>query len=61
MRGEIFGDIEDNPSSASKKKHIDAKLRFIRGLIRAGEVTMVIVGTQEQHADVFKIPLWRKK
>ena len=38
----IFGDNEgakavvDHPSSASRSKHIDSKLHFIRGLIRVG-------------------------
>ena len=42
MRVDIAGDnegakaIADNPSSASRSKHIDVKLHFIRGLIRAG-------------------------
>ena len=44
--------IANNPSSASKSKHIDVKLHFIRGLIRAGEVRILHVGTEEQHADV---------
>ena len=39
--------IADNPSSASRSKHIDVKLNFIRGLIRAGEVSIVHVGTEE--------------
>ena len=43
MRVDLFGDnegskeIADNPSSASRSKHIDAKLHFIRGLIRKGK------------------------
>ena len=63
MRGEILGDnegakaIADNPSSASRSKHIDVKLHFIRGLIRAGEVSIVHVGTEEQHADILTKPL----
>ena len=61
-----FGDIEDakaianNPSSASWSKHIDVKLHFIRGLVRAGEVRVLHVGTAEKHADVLTKPLWRK-
>ena len=53
MRMKIFGDNEgakaivDNPSSASSSKYIDVKLNFIRGLIRAGEVSIVHVGTEE--------------
>ena len=44
MRVDIFGDnegakaIADNPSSASRSKHVDVKLHFIQRLIRAGEV-----------------------
>ena len=53
--------IADNPSSASRSKHIDVKLHFFRGLIRAGEVSIVHVGTEKQHADVLTKPLWRKK
>ena len=67
MRIDIFGDnkgakaIAYNPSSASRSKHIDVKLHFIRGLIRAREVRVLHVGTAEQHADVLAKPLWRKK
>ena len=58
MRLDIFGDNEgskvivDNPSSASRSKHIDAKLHFIRELIRTGEVRILHVGAEEQHANV---------
>ena len=51
MQVVIFGDnegakaIADNPSSASRSKHIDVKLRFIRGLIRTGEVGILHVGS----------------
>ena len=64
---DIFGDnerakaIADNPISASRSKHIDLKLNIIRGLIRAGDVRVLHVGTEEQHADVLTKPLWRKK
>ena len=67
MRVDIFGDdegakaIADNPSSASRSTHIDVKLHFIRGLIRTGEVRILHVGTEEQHADVWTKALWRKK
>ena len=55
MRVDIFGDSEgaraiaDNPSSASRSKHSDVKLHFIRGLVRTGEVRIVHVGTEEQY------------
>ena len=67
MRVDIFGDnegaeaIADNPSSASRSKHIDVKLHFIRGLIRTGEVIILHVGTEEQHTDILTKALWRKK
>ena len=67
IRVDIFGDdesakaIADNPSSASRSKHIDVKLHFIWGLIRTGEVRILHVGTEEQHADVLTKALWRKK
>ena len=67
MRVGIFGDNEgakaivDNPSSASRSKHINVKLPFIRGLIRAGGFHVLLVETEEQHADVLTKPLWRKK
>ena len=52
--------VADNPSSASRSKHIDVNLYFIRGLIRAGEVRLLHVGVAEQHADVLTKPAWRK-
>ena len=66
MRVDVFGDNEgvkaivNNPSSASRSKHIDVKLHFIRGLVRAGEVCVLHVGTAEQHTDMLTKPLWRK-
>ena len=53
MRVDIFGDndgakaIADNPSSASRSKHIEAKLHFIRGLIRKGKFRILHGGTEE--------------
>ena len=64
---DIVGDNEgakvftDNPSCASRSKHIDGKLHFIRGLIRTAEVTILHVGKEEQHADALTNALWRKK
>ena len=63
---DIFGDnegsraIASNPSSASRSKHIDVKLHFIRGLVRAGEIQIIHVGTEDQHADILTKALWRK-
>ena len=67
MRVDIFGDdegakaIADNPSSASRTKHIDVKLHFIRGFIRTGEAGILHVGTEEQHANVLTKAFWIKK
>ena len=67
VRVDMFGDnegakaIADNPNSASRSKHIDVKLPFIRGLIRTEEVRILQVGTEEQHADVLTKAPWRKK
>ena len=67
IRVDVFGEnegakaIANNPSSASRSKHIDVKLHFIRGLLRAGEIRVLHVGTAKQHADVLTKPLWRKK
>ena len=67
MRVDIFGDnegakaIANDPGSASRSKHIGVKLHCIRGLVRAGEVRVLHVGTAEQHADVLTKPLWGKK
>ena len=67
MRVGIFGDnegakaIANNPSSASRSNHIDAKLHFIRRLIRTGAVRILHVETKEQHADVLTKALWKKK
>ena len=67
-RVDIFGDneaakaIADSPSGAAwSNKHIDVKLHFVRGLIRAGKVCVLHVGTVEQYAGVLTKPLWRKK
>ena len=63
MRVDVFGDNEgakaivNNPSSASRSKHMDVELHFIRGLVRVGEVRVLHVGTAEQHADVLTKPL----
>ena len=64
---DVFGDnegakaIANNPRSASRSKHIDVKLHFIRGLVRAGEVRVLHLVTTEQHADVLTKLLRRKK
>ena len=53
--------IGNNPSSASRSKHIDVKFHFIQGLVRSGEIRILHVGTENQHADILTKALWRKK
>ena len=58
MRVDIFSDnegakaIADNPSSASRSKHIDMKLHFRSRIDPNGGSQNFDVGTEEQHADV---------
>ena len=67
IRVDIPGDnedpkaITDNPSSASKSKHIDVKLHLSRGSVRTGGVRVLCIGTKEQHADVLAKALRREK
>ena len=62
----IFGDnegamaITNNPSSASRSKHINVKFHFIQGLVRAGEIRTLHVGPKYQHAGILTKVLWRK-
>ena len=68
MREDIFGDnegsnatIANNPSSASRSKYIDVEFYVIRWLMRTGEVRILYKGMIEQHADVLRKALWRRK
>ena len=53
MRVYVFVDNEsskamtDSPSSAWRSKHVDVIICFIQGLIRAGEIRILHVGTEE--------------
>ena len=64
---DVFGDnegakaIANNPSRASRSKHIDVKLHFIRGLVCAEVVRVLHTGMAEQHADMLTKPLWRNE
>lgn len=66
VTADIFGGNErekvigDNPTGASRRKHIDVNFHFIRRSIRVREVTIVIFGTEKQHADVFTKSVCRK-
>ena len=53
--------IANNPSNTSRSKHIDMKFHFIQGLVRAGEIRILHVGTQHRHADILTKAPWRKK
>ena len=63
---DLFGDDEgtiataNNPSSASRSKYIDMKFHFIQGHVRSGEIRILHVGTESQHADILIKALWRK-
>ena len=52
--------IANNPSSASRSKHINVKFHFIQGLVRAGEIRKLHVGTKYQHAGILTKALWLK-
>ena len=62
---DIFGDNEDtmalenNPSSASRRKHIHVNFHLIQGLMRAGEIRIPYVGTKDKHIDILMKVLWR--
>lgn len=64
---DILGDNEgamavaNNPSNALRSKHIDVKFQSIQGLAHAGEIRILHVGTEGQHADILTKMLWRKK
>ena len=49
--------IANNPSSKAWSKHVDVKLNFIRGLLRAENVRVLHVRTAEQHADALTKPV----
>ena len=51
--------LENNPSSASRSKHIHVNFHFIQGLMRAGEVRILYVGTKDKHIDILIKVLWR--
>ena len=53
--------IANNPSSASRSKHINVKFHFIQGLVRSGEIRILHVGTESQPADILTKAPWRKK
>ena len=44
--------MAENPLSSGRSKHIDVRWHFIRELVESGEVKIVHVGTEEQHADM---------
>ena len=55
---DIFGDNEDpmafenNPNSPSRNKHVHVNVHFIHGLVRAGEIRILHVGTKVKHMNI---------
>lgn len=52
-----------NPGIWSQKRwsnHIDGRLNFIQGLVLAGGIRILRVGTENQHADILTKVLWLK-
>ena len=64
---DIFGDNEgamaivNNPSSASRNKHIGAKSPFFKDLCVQGRLVSFVYETKDQYADILTKALWRKK
>ena len=54
----VFEDNQDavqlsmNPVSNSNSKHIDVRHHFLRGLVHLGDISVVHVPSEYQHADV---------
>ena len=44
--------LADNPMSSARTKHIDIRHHFVRSLISEGEIEVIHVASEEQHADV---------
>lgn len=43
--------LANNPSSSKRTRHVDVKHRVVRDTIQEGEVIIIHVKTEEQHAD----------
>ena len=52
--------LAENPQGSPRIKHIDVRFRFLRGLVRLGQVTIHSVASAEQHADILTKPLGRE-
>ena len=44
--------LADNPFSSSNSKHIDFRQHFIREKVDVGEVSIMHVASEDQHADI---------
>ena len=44
--------LADNPMSSARTKHIDIRHHFARSLVSEGEIEVIHVASEEQHADV---------
>ena len=52
--------LAENPQGSHRIKHINVRFRFLRGLVRLGQVTIHSVAWAEQHADILTKPLRRE-
>ena len=44
--------LADNPMRSTRTKHIDVRHYFVRKLVSDGEIKVIHVTSEEQHADV---------
>ncbi|CAB1100018.1 unnamed protein product [Ectocarpus sp. CCAP 1310/34] len=51
--------LVQNPLSSGRTKHIDVRFHFIRGLFGSGDISVKLVPTTEQHADLLTKALSR--
>ena len=53
--------MANNPISSHRTKHIDVRHHFIRQHVQEGTISIVHIGTEEQHADVLTKALDRTR
>ena len=52
--------MAENPQGFHRSKHIAVRFRFLRELVRLGQVKFHNVASAEQHADILTKPLGRE-
>ena len=52
--------LAENPQGSHRSNHIDVGFRFLRGLVRLGQVTVHSVASADQHADILTKPVGRE-